>query len=422
MIKNNDSSSFGAQISNSQYHNRSSSIGNNIKQNNIFIKKVMVDNETNTEEVYFKPINKKNNLKLRINKSNSKSKSLKFGLKKFKHRSNLIEISSTKEKLSKSSPHYFLPNKPRKKSISTVKIPFVKQNNKSSNILLTKKNKINRIIKISPKKTRILTSLIKGCFRNKNENISFNDFNKNNNSINCFNNHEYLYDQMLHQHSVKNKNNKHKNENNSVFLNKKSIKNSMDKATENNTNFNKKLPKQTNIIFNNKLIRETTKKLTKKKVNSNPKNANINIKFTKNEIPDSSNIIINENDNEALEQTYKKQTVSNFNNKYNFKYKTSDPKQKEKISNLFHLLKKKDYSEKEKYDIFMAFNLLNYQTNKEQEIYKALLEEYSNPCVYFSYNDKKEENKNYGMNNEEGIDIIKKDKKEKKMLKIKALI
>ena len=41
MIKNNDSSSFGAQISNSQYHNRSSSIGNNIKQNNIFIKKVM---------------------------------------------------------------------------------------------------------------------------------------------------------------------------------------------------------------------------------------------------------------------------------------------------------------------------------------------------------------------------------------------
>ena len=32
--------------------------------------------------------------------------------------------------------------------------------------------------------------------------------------------------------------------------------------------------------------------------------------------------------------------ISNFNNKYNFKFKTKDPKEKEKIKNLFYFLKK----------------------------------------------------------------------------------
>ena len=417
MFQINESQSLGAQLTTSQYYNISSSTGNYIKQNNSYTKKIMVDNETNTEEIYFKPINKnnkKNNLKLKINKSNSKSKYLKKESKKFKKRPTLVEINSMKEQYSKSSPHYILPNKQSKKSKSSVKIPLIRQNYKSNTLI--RKNIIN------PKKTRIFSSFIRGYLRNKNENVFIKDFNNDDKSIHYFNSHEDLFDQMFHQVSVKNKNNKYKNECNSAFLNTKSRKKSIDKIVNNSMSNKIKLTKQTSLIFNNRIIRKNTKKLTENKMNQNRKNKNINIKFTKNEILDSQNIIISENDDKALEQTYKKQTVSNFNNKYNFKYKTSDPKQKEKISKLFHLLKKKNYSEKEKYDIFMAFNLLNYQNNKEQEIYKALLEEYTNPCVYFSYSDKKEENKNYGMCNEEGIDIIKKDKKEKKMLKIKALI
>lgn len=51
------------------------------------------------------------------------------------------------------------------------------------------------------------------------------------------------------------------------------------------------------------------------------------------------NIAVIENNN-SLEETIKQQTVSNFNNKYNFKFKTKNPKEKEKIKNLLDLLKK----------------------------------------------------------------------------------
>ena len=63
-----------------------------------------------------------------------------------------------------------------------------------------------------------------------------------------------------------------------------------------------------------------------------------NIKFTPC-IYNLFNVPVIENNN-SLEETIKQQTVSNFNNKYNFKFKTKDPKEKEKIKNLFYFLKK----------------------------------------------------------------------------------
>ena len=51
------------------------------------------------------------------------------------------------------------------------------------------------------------------------------------------------------------------------------------------------------------------------------------------------NVPVIENNN-SLKETIKRQTVSNFNNKYNIKFKTKNPKEKEKIKILFDLLQK----------------------------------------------------------------------------------
>ena len=59
------------------------------------------------------------------------------------------------------------------------------------------------------------------------------------------------------------------------------------------------------------------------------------------------NVPVIENNN-SLEETIKQQTVSNFNNKYNLKYKTKNPKEKEKIKTLFNMLKKHKDSEFQK--------------------------------------------------------------------------
>ena len=76
--------------------------------------------------------------------------------------------------------------------------------------------------------------------------------------------------------------------------------------------------------------------------------------------------------NNSLEETIKQQTVSNFNNKYNFKFKTKNPREKEKIKNLVDLLKSckvlnlkkisdlKYYNSKNRYKFF-------FEDNKESE-------------------------------------------------------
>ena len=95
------------------------------------------------------------------------------------------------------------------------------------------------------------------------------------------------------------------------------------------------------------------------------KNQNINHKFefkkkySVNEIKFPLNFdlikkyrIINENNEHFLEDIFKKQTLSNFNNKYTLKYKTSNSIKKENIKNLFSLLKKYKYSDIDKKTAF----------------------------------------------------------------------
>ena len=69
--------------------------------------------------------------------------------------------------------------------------------------------------------------------------------------------------------------------------------------------------------------------------------------------------IIDKNNEHLLEKIYKNQTVSNFNNKYNLKFKTNDSMKKERVKILFSLLKKYKNSEKEKSKLFLYYNKFN---------------------------------------------------------------
>ena len=69
--------------------------------------------------------------------------------------------------------------------------------------------------------------------------------------------------------------------------------------------------------------------------------------------------VINDNNDQLIEKIFKNQTLSNFNNKYSFKYKTSSSVKKENIKNLFSLLKKYKNSERDKQSAFNKYNSLN---------------------------------------------------------------
>ena len=69
--------------------------------------------------------------------------------------------------------------------------------------------------------------------------------------------------------------------------------------------------------------------------------------------------VINDNHDHLIEKIFKNQTLSNFNNKYTFKYKTSNSVKKENIKNLFSLLKKYKNSDRDKQTAFNKYKSLN---------------------------------------------------------------
>ena len=120
------------------------------------------------------------------------------------------------------------------------------------------------------------------------------------------------------------------------------------------SNTKKSSKKSINTFFNNKYLQENTDsfKIAKLLLNKN----NLNLQFSTPKNGNTYNIVDN---NISLENTFKKQTLSNFNNKYNFKFKTNNLKEKEKIKELFYLLKKHKDSEKAKNSDFLSFHLKN---------------------------------------------------------------
>jgi len=91
------------------------------------------------------------------------------------------------------------------------------------------------------------------------------------------------------------------------------------------------------------------------------------IKFPLNNDLINKNRIINENNERFLEEIFKKQTVSNFNNKYTLKFKTSNSIKKENIKNLFSLLKKYKYSDIDKQTAFYKYK--SFKNNKKILLY-----------------------------------------------------
>jgi hypothetical protein len=116
-------------------------------------------------------------------------------------------------------------------------------------------------------------------------------------------------------------------------------------------NYVSNMSMQNDKFINNYKLLPLNKKFTIKKIKSikypSVDNKYLNIK------------IINENNEHMLEKIYKQQTVSNFNNKYQLKYKTNDINKKENVKNLFFLLKKFKYSEKDKKNIFSYYSRIN---------------------------------------------------------------
>ena len=173
------------------------------------------------------------------------------------------------------------------------------------------------------------------------------------------------------------------------------------------SNTKKSSKKNINTFFNNKYLQENTDtfKIAKLLLNKN----NLHIQFSKPKNENTYNIVDN---NISLENTFKKQTLSNFNNKYNFKFKTNNLKEKEKIKELFYLLKKHKDSEKAKNSDFLSFHLYIQKKMKEKEIYKALFEEYLNPDA--SARERIDDLLLYNNNN-----LIRK-KRENKMITVKS--
>ena len=231
--------------------------------------------------------------------------------------------------------------------------------------------------------------------------------------------------------------NKRKNINNSLYINCKNKKNKIGNKSfeiinnstnkrknlidiENNIKYIKKdvVKKKINTFFNNKYLQENTDIFKIGKYFSNKNDLNIKFSIPKNY--NTCNVIVD--NNISLENTFKKQTVSNFNNKYYFKFKTNNLKEKEKIKKLFCLLKKHKDSDTDKNCDFLAFHLNRQKKLRKKEMTKAILADYSNPCGYIGRNTKDYfiNNDYYTNNNDFESSLIQKQK-ENKMIKIKSL-
>ena len=172
----------------------------------------------------------------------------------------------------------------------------------------------------------------------------------------------YFQNKMLNEFYKNNiiiKNHKQNNETNTI---------------NNNSNSTEKKKKHHNLLTIENIFsqRKTLNHYLKpyfnrnEKYNKNLKSSLSKKKYTINEIkfPLYNNLtkkdrVINDNNDHLIEKVFKNQTLSNFNNKYTFKYKTSSSVKKENIKNLFSLLKKYKNSDRDKQSAFNKYNSLN---------------------------------------------------------------
>ena len=354
-------------------------------KNSLIMKKnktMMKDNQTSTDSFTYK-YNIYNNKNISVNK-------------------NIIDILSLKNILRPKS-NIFISNlynnnliikKNRKNNNNSTRMPKINENKFK---FIKEKIKLDENF---PLKKRIFSSYK----RKKNKSLNFNNINIiNNKNINININNIAINN---NENNIEENINKVKKRANLV-----DIENSMNC-------YKKNIKKKINNFFNNKFLQENTD-IFKVGKNINTKNG-LTIKFSAPKNRNTNNIIID--NNISLENTFKEQTLSNFNNKYYFKFKTNNLEEKEKIKQLFYLLKKHKDSETDKNCDFLAFHLYKQKKLRKKEINKAILEEYSSPCVYIGRNnDSIFINKEYYTNKNDYENPLIQKQKEKKMIRIKSL-
>ena len=288
-------------------------------------KKQMIDNETNTDSC--------------VNLENEKNKN--FSVYK--------NINSLKNLIRPASSNIHLPR-------------FYNNINLRDNLIRQNNNINNLYYNLTNKKQSKFKTIKKRLIKDSNFNIqkrTFSSYKKND----IYKNDDFFITPK-HFEMNQNKNKKWRNLTNT------------NNSFESNTKKSSK--KSINTFFNNKYLQENTDhlKIAKLLFTFNLNKNNLNIKFSTPKNENTYNIVDN---NVSLEKTFKRQTLSNFNNKYKFKFRTNNLKEKEKIKELFYLLKKHKDSEKAKNSDFLSFHLYIQKKMKEKEIYKELFEEYLNP-------------------------------------------
>ena len=300
--------------------------------------KVMKDIETNTEDMKlgtnFSNINtSKNNIQC---KSQDKIKVLKNtninfdSTLLFRNKINFFNktsINKAKKLLIKSSrKNEKIENNKSNKNIKILVNQKAIFNNNYKNIIYTLKNKSNFASSITNKSDYAPKKSIKEKFKINNFHYKPNF---NNHEIKCiYNNYSSSNKNIIKYINIKPKEKELKEEeedyepkiiSQKFIFDKKLITNKFikDGLAELNNNNNSLSSKRKLKIY----------KLKKKNIKFNPCIYNL------------FNVAVIDN-NSSLEETFKKQTVSNFNNKYNFKFKTKSLKEKEKVQNLFNLIKK----------------------------------------------------------------------------------
>ena len=355
--------------------------------------KIMKDNETNTDPIIEeknlflndKNINISNNLNEDKNEKSTKNKiSKNDSLKKnIKLSPNNLRLSDNKNenKNKKNEENDCLFNDKKYIISSFSKDTFSNAKDEGNEVnynSINKKNENNICINNNSLKTKEKNNIIKININNINYSNTMGKFI--NNQINL----KQFYDDSFNNKKNLIKKNRIKNRNTLAALNFSKSKDIENKKFSPKFFFNllnNKSFYNEKIINNNSNSQRNISPLIKiKGIIDHKQNVNLsnriysvrtkNIKFS----PYRENLFntpVIENNN-SLEETIKQQTVSNFNNKYNFKFKTKNPREKEKIKNLVDLLKsskasnlkkisdlKNNYS-KNKYKFF-------FEDNKESE-------------------------------------------------------
>ena len=365
-------------------------------------KKMMKDGQTNTEpiieEAYIlssdKVYNNSNNINNNQNNINFNNNNNENNITNIKREKSIEELTNKKMSLKKklkSSPNYFIPLD--KTLIQNLNIMQKSWNNNK----ILENNNFHTFLKnpqIHNEENKINYNIISEKERIKNNKKYVNSTNDSNKKKN----HSIKKKNYQENYNLSFKDNKNFDKIYKIKYRNKIIPNNISKSNNdmerqyNNHHFNKNILNKKYYFDKLFFINNTNSKdMTNEELKINSLIKSEKIQKNKKKLPSSNrlyhlgkknikfspcrynlfNVPIIEN-NYSLEETIKQQTVSNFNNKYNLKFKTKNPKEKEKIKTLFNLLKKNKNIDFEKRIHLQKFNSMINKYRNDNNEYKQV--------------------------------------------------